>query len=94
MLHSSPQLDGLPATSSVPENATDVISRRRSALTSRTPSTSLSSAAYMRAIAWAEVHASAGISALSTSVGFPISAVGNRCFGAAKRSADVLEKDP
>ena len=49
----------------------------------RTPSTPVSNAAYMRAMALAETFPPAGMSALSTSVRLPIAALGNADIGAA-----------
>src|SRR2546430_14642400 len=72
----SAQVVGIPKTSSTPLIAAVVASRKRSGERSRTPSTLPSMAAYMRAMARADVLPPAGMSAARVSGGLADAAIG------------------
>src|SRR3989454_3914889 len=79
----SAQVVGMPKTSSTPLTGAVVASRRRSGERSRTPSTSPSNAAYIRAMARADVLPPAGMSAARVSSRLPNAAFGISDMGAA-----------
>src|SRR2546426_6533576 len=72
----SAQVVGMPKTSSTPLTGAVVASRKRSGERSRTPSTSPSKAAYIRAMARADVLPPAGMSAARVSSRLPNAAFG------------------
>src|SRR6266704_4870983 len=84
MAKPSPQVTSFPKTWSVPRMAGVDSSRRRSGVTSRTPSTWPSSAAYMLATARAVILPPAGMSAMRMSRRLPSSAFGQVAYGQAR----------